>query len=149
MSEKDAKSKIFFLPLHIAFLLPILSIPTSHITLPFLSSTLFSVPGLLHPYQRPTKHLTKFSFSFDVTGLGLVDQTVGRLRLFICLLVVIAGRPGQAFCLCLPLNWGHSRCVVWFEKTKSGPVWICLSHGGSVIFSYTQTTKKRKAKCAC
>lgn len=49
-----------------------------------------------------------------------------------CLLAVIAGQPGQAFCGCLHLSWGHTSCMVWFEKTKSGPVWICLCHTGSV-----------------
>lgn len=46
----------------------------------------------------------EFLSSLDLTGLGLVDGTVGRLRLFICLLVVIAGQPGQALRLCLHLS---------------------------------------------
>lgn len=51
---------------------------------------------------------------------------------FVCLLAVIAGQPGQAFCPCLHLSWGRTSCRVWFEKTKSGQIWICLCLPGSV-----------------
>lgn len=44
----------------------------------------------------------------------------------LCLLAVIAGQPGQPSVAAFDLSWGHTSCMVWFEMTKSGPIWICL-----------------------
>lgn len=54
-------------------------------------------PGNLEPSVR-------LEFCADLTGLGVVEWTAGRLQLFICLLVLIAAQGGQSSCLGLHLR---------------------------------------------
>lgn len=129
--------------LHVIFPFPIVSIFTCHITLrTFLITQLqHRILFLLHFSARTCIHTAAIkrhvhvkwncppSLSWLVSVWWIRESVV---CICLCLLAVIAGQPGRAFCGCLHLSWGHTSCVVWFEKTNSGPIWICLCHTGSV-----------------